>query len=124
MRNLVFIAGSLILCSYVAFAQEANRGKLSQRSIEQTHFSSWSEAINYVRQTYTGEATEAFQSSWIRAAEYYPADGRGYLIINMRGKDYIFKGVPSSVWQGFKSASSPGRYYHDNIKGRYYFFLN
>jgi hypothetical protein len=46
-------------------------------------------------------------------------DGRGYLILGMRGRPYIFAGVPPGVWEGFKNAPSLGRYYNQQIRGRY-----
>jgi len=41
----------------------------------------------------------------------------------MKGKDYIFAGVPPEVWNGFKSAPSLGHYYNQVIRGRYHFDL-
>ncbi len=37
----------------------------------------------------------------------------------MRGRPYIFDGIPPHVWQEFKDAPSLGRYYNENIRGRY-----
>lgn len=35
------------------------------------------------------------------------------------GQTYTFRGVPAEIYDGLISASSPGRYYHQNIKGQY-----
>jgi KTSC domain len=82
-------------------------------------FASYGAAVEYVRSHYAGESFDTGRSSWITSAEYFPAEGRGYLILGMRGRPYIFAGVPAPVWQGFKEAPSLGRYYNENIRGRY-----
>jgi len=87
-------------------------------------FSTYDEATEYVRATYDGESIDTSRSSWITGAEYFEAGGRGYLILGMRGKDYIFEGVPPDVWEGFKEAPSLGTYYHEAIRGRYHFDLD
>lgn len=35
------------------------------------------------------------------------------------GSTYEHQNVPRDVWEGLQSAASPGRYYHDMIKGQY-----
>ena len=35
------------------------------------------------------------------------------------GRTYTFYHVPSFIYEGLLSASSPGRYYHAYIRGRY-----
>jgi len=82
-------------------------------------FETYVEATDYVRRTYSGESIDTSRSSWITSAEYFEANGRGYLILGMRGHEYIFAGVPSRVWEGFKAAPSFGQYYHAEIRGRY-----
>jgi len=86
-------------------------------------FQTYDEAVEYVRSTYPGESIDTSRSSWITGAEYFEAGGRGYLIIGMQGKDYIFSGVPPEVWEGFKGAPSLGHYYNEEIRGRYHFDL-
>ena len=60
-------------------------------------------------------------SSVIRDAQYCTrgARGEGYLIVNLKGRSYIHAGIPIDVWLAFKSAESAGRFYIDNIRGRY-----
>lgn len=66
------------------------------------------------------ESTDTSKSSFITSANYKSQDGKtGYLILEMKGKPYHFGNVPISVWEGFKSADSKGKFYHANIKGRY-----
>lgn len=60
------------------------------------------------------------KNNWIREAKYFANDrNRGYLIINMKGKDYIFDELPYSVWEQFKNSEDLGKAYHRLIKGRY-----
>jgi hypothetical protein len=40
------------------------------------------------------------------------------------GKNYIYRNVPMEVWQSFKNADSPGRFYNENIKGRFILVLD
>lgn len=56
------------------------------------------------------------KSSWIGLVCHYDD---GTMLIRMQGKDYVFCGVPSSVFHGLVRALSPGDYYHAYIRGRY-----
>ena len=55
-------------------------------------------------------------SSAIRAVGY---DGYTLTIKFRSGRVYDHPGVPPSVYAGLMSASSMGRYYSYNIRGRY-----
>lgn len=87
-------------------------------------FQTFDEAKDWVKDTYDCETVDTSnKSSWIRAIHYFYADGQGFLIINMKEKEYIFKGVPKYLWEEFKVAPSYGKFYHQFIKGKYYFYL-
>jgi hypothetical protein len=95
-------------------------------AIERPDFNSYEEAIVWVRSTNSliKDSVDTSKSSWIRSAEYYSDGlGIGFLILNMKGKEYIWEGVPLNVWKGFKKADSFGKYYHRYIKGNYYMEL-
>jgi len=129
MKKLFAVILGLVIGSY-ASAAPAQASKPAHAAPEvrlvgsQQTFSSFEEAIAFVRRSYRGEFADTSRSSWIRGAEYYEAGGQEFLILNMNGKDYIFRGVPVSVWQEFKSAPSPGQFYNSRIRGRYHFALN
>ena len=60
------------------------------------------------------------KSSWIRAAKYYSCDGEfGYFMLETDDKVYLHKDVPLRMWHGFKRSNSFGRFYNDQLKGRY-----
>ena len=82
-------------------------------------FGTYDEAMAFVRRTYDAERIDTSRSSWITGAEYYDAEGHGYLILGMKGKDYIFERVPRGVWEEFKIATSMGSYYNASIRGQY-----
>ena len=42
-----------------------------------------------------------------------------YMVIKLSGTYYHYCGMPSSVWSGFRSASSLYGYYQDDIKGQF-----
>ena len=89
-------------------------------------FNSYDDAISWVRNNHglSKDSVDTSKSSWIRGAEYYTdGSGYGFLILNMKGKEYIWEDVPTIVWNGFKKADSFGKYYHRNIKGNYYMGL-
>lgn len=93
---------------------------------ERPDFNSYEEAIIWVRSnpSLSKDMVDTSKSSWIRAAEYCTdGSGLGFLILNMKGKEYIWEGVPINVWTGFKKADSFGKYYHRYIKGKYYMEL-
>lgn len=41
------------------------------------------------------------------------------LVLSIHGKPYIFDHVPEVVVTGLEASGSPGRYFHDNLKGQY-----
>jgi len=91
-------------------------------ALQSTSFTSYDQAQTWVRTNpnFTKDSVDTSKSSWIRGAEYYTDDsGSGYLILSMKGKEYIWEGVPLNVWEGFKEADSFGKYYHRYIRGRY-----
>jgi hypothetical protein len=57
-------------------------------------------------------------SSAILAVDYNPWS-MDMTIQFTSGGSYTFHGVPESVFQGLITASSPGTYYNQNIRGRY-----
>jgi hypothetical protein len=86
-------------------------------------FTSYTQAISLIkRSTFKIEETaNTSSSSWLVSTKYYSCNGiTGYLIYTTnRGYEYIHKGVPFNVWNGFKNASSKGSYYNANLKNRY-----
>jgi hypothetical protein len=89
----------------------------------QKSFKTYDEALSVILRTkysYT-DSCDVSMSSFITSAHYYSCDGVvGFLIIGINEKKYVYEDVPfEDVWQGFKDASSKGKYYNKNIKGRY-----
>ena len=90
------------------------------------NFNSYEEAVIWVRANndLQKDTVNTSKSSWIRAAEYYTdGSGDGFLILNMKGKEYIWEGVPIEKWTGFKNADSFGEYYNQHIRGHYFMEL-
>lgn len=42
-----------------------------------------------------------------------------YMVIKLGSTYYHYCGMPSSVWGGLKTASSPYEYYQDDVKGNF-----
>lgn len=55
-------------------------------------------------------------SSAIRAVGY---DGHTLVVVFHNSGRYDHPGVPAHVYEGLMGASSMGRYYNENIRGRY-----
>jgi hypothetical protein len=85
-------------------------------------FSSYSNAINQVKQakfSYKDDISTS-NSSWVTSANFYSCDGKiGYLIIGLKNRLYLHQGMPISLWQRFKQASSFGSFYDANVRNRY-----
>jgi len=65
------------------------------------------------------------QDSWIKSVHYYSCnESDGYLIVKTDKGEYLYRGVPDSIWTQFKYADSHGSYYNYNIKGKYTFELD
>lgn len=60
---------------------------------------------------------ETEKSSFIQGACY--DNTNKYMIINLKGTNYHYCSLDVGTWQGFKVASSFGRYYHRYIKGEF-----
>lgn len=91
------------------------------------NFTSYTQAINLVKSSSfkIKETTNTSNSSWVKSAKFYSCDGRtGYFIYATKDHEYIHKGVPITVWEEFKNASSKGSYYDYNIKYKYQLNLN
>jgi hypothetical protein len=91
-------------------------------------FSSYQQAIALIKGSkfQLKQSANTSSSSWMASSNYYSCDGEtGYFLYTTnRGYEYIHKGVPLSVWNSFKAASSKGSYYDHNIKGKYQLMLN
>ncbi len=85
-------------------------------------FASYGQAITKVKNAsfiYTDNVNTA-RSSFVNGASYYSCDGQyGFLIIGINNRTYIHTGLPKKVWLLFKSASSFGTFYTQNIRNRY-----
>lgn len=91
-------------------------------------FSSYELAVKKIRDASFrfDEKVNCNKSSWIKSAEYYSCDGNsGFFILTTKeNKFFLHKNMPFFTWKEFKSASSFGSYYNQNIKGRYKFSIN
>ena len=61
---------------------------------------------------------ESLSSSAIASAGY-DDDTQVLDVTFTSGQTYTFQGVPQSVFDALIASSSPGRFYHQNIKGIY-----
>lgn len=57
------------------------------------------------------------KSSFVRGAWY--DDDNKYMIINLRGTNYHYCGLPASTWSSFRKADSFGTYYNTYIYKNY-----
>jgi hypothetical protein len=91
-----------------------------------TTFSSYEEAMDAIEGASFSieESVNTSKSSFINDADYYSCNGSdGYLVIQLKDQDYIYEGIPVSIWREFIDAESFGSFYVANIKGRYRFHL-
>lgn len=89
-------------------------------------FPNYSEAVNRIKHAsfQIQDAANTSKSSWIREASYYSCDGQsGYFMLLTDKKNYVFQGMPISIWQGFKGADSFGEYYHAHIRDRCFMYV-
>ncbi|UBB90897.1 hypothetical protein J4771_06030 [Candidatus Kaistella beijingensis] len=113
MNKQIFLFGLLLLLGCKKSPQIPNE------------FNSYIEAKQIVRSADLSIQEEAetdgrSANNWIREAKYYANNkNSGYLIINMKGKDYIFDELPYNVWEKFKNEDDLGKAYHQMIKGKY-----
>lgn len=57
-------------------------------------------------------------STLIRAARYWP-DERALELCFTGGRRYLYLGVPTGVAEAFTRSGSKGRFFNDEIKGRF-----
>lgn len=58
------------------------------------------------------------QSSFLQAASYIPASNQLIITFKNGGQHSYFMVFPN-IWQAFKEAPSKGKFYAENIKGKY-----
>jgi hypothetical protein len=63
---------------------------------------------------------KVFQSSMLEKG-YYDSESQTLTVTFANGATYMAQDVPPSVWTGLKGASSPGRYFHREVKPYYNF---
>ena len=66
------------------------------------------------------------RSSWIEWAEYCPFGDAGFFFLKGKAgqqQTYLYERMPRSVWDGFVSAPSAGKYYDATIRGARFRFL-
>lgn len=63
---------------------------------------------------------KVFQSSMLEKGSYN-SDTQTLEVTFASGVSWVAQDVPPSVWAGLKQASSPGRYYHREVKPYYSF---
>lgn len=109
-------------------SQEANSRTETNKSCSElpAQFQSYEEAesrITSVSFQFQDEVNTS-KSSWIRGASYSSCNGQtGYFMLLTDKKNYIFQGMPVSIWEGFKGADSFGEYYNAYIRDRYYMYV-
>ncbi len=58
--------------------------------------------------------------SWMENATFYSCNQDfGFMIVKSTKKTFVHQGVPSQVWEAFKSAQSKGGYYNFYIKNKF-----
>jgi len=46
-------------------------------------------------------------------------DGKNLTVVFNNGREYVYEGVPTNIYEAFAKAESKGRYFHENINYRY-----
>ena len=60
------------------------------------------------------------RSSWINGASFSSCDGKiGFLIVQIGNRNYVHQNVPIAIWKNFKTSSSFGNFYNQNLKNKY-----
>tara|TARA_R100000005_G_C4992941_1_gene200086 strand:- start:934 stop:1170 length:237 start_codon:yes stop_codon:yes gene_type:complete len=63
-------------------------------------------------------AMNGYESSWIENFAYVPSK-QELSIETTKGSIYTFEGVPEEVANDMAEADSVGKFYHENLKGKY-----
>jgi hypothetical protein len=117
----ILVALLITVCFVAGSCKIANCDKLPK------HFESYDKAISQIKSSHfnIAETVDTDKSSWITSASYYSCDGlSGFFILGTTTKEYVHSNLPVKVWEEFKKADSYGRYYDENIRHRYHFYLN
>jgi len=48
-------------------------------------------------------------------------DGKLLTITFVNGREYVYEGVSTKVYEDFTNSESKGKFFHENINGRYNF---
>ena len=119
-RSRVTVLFSLALICLTLFN---SCGPKETHSEIQSNFSSYEEASKWYLSSAPLEWMNP-DSTMILKVAYHEKDS--VMIIFFKSKPfigYIYGGVPRSIWERFKNASSKGQFYNKTIKGKYHFRL-
>ena len=74
------------------------------------------EKINWKKEdSFTSQYSSFLKGGLLR----YNSDSNNYLMLQMNENLYLYKNVPSRLWNGLLNSSSKGKYYNNYIRGRY-----
>jgi hypothetical protein len=85
-------------------------------------YSSYSDAVAKITKANFNitDSVNTSSSSWITGANFYSCNGlKGFLLIETTKQNYIFKDVPTELWNNFKKASSFGKFYNSYLRGKF-----
>lgn len=85
-------------------------------------YTNYSNALHIIGKTnfLIKDKVSTSSSSWINGASFSSCDGKiGFLIVQIRNKNYVHQNVPIAIWKNFKTSSSYGNFYNQNIKNKY-----
>jgi hypothetical protein len=111
---------AVLLCSVFSAWTQTPCGNLP------SHFANKETAIQAVihAEFPLNEQYNSAKTSWIRSASYFSCDLKtGYFIFSTVDKVFIHKGMPLALWNAFKTAPDPGKYYNRHIKNKFTLIL-
>jgi hypothetical protein len=93
------------------------------------NFNSYENAISFIKRAVFKREDKINildeKGSRLQSANYYSCDESvGYVIVKTDKGEYLYSGVPDSIWENFKNTDSYTSFYNYNIKGKYRFDLN
>ena len=84
-----------------------------------SRFSSYEQAVNAVKRSSFRfqDYRNMNNSGFIDYGKYYSCDNyKGFLILSLNHREYIYRSVPIQIWQNFKNANSFGNFYNYYIR--------
>lgn len=100
----------------IAFLVTSLNAQTSSNELGKLQIVSFGELKETIDLALLTEKLDTSKSSFLNGARYYSYGDKGFLVLTMKDKEYVFKDIERRVWEDFKKSESFGKFYNTRIR--------